>query len=159
MLVFSFSLVAGTTFAIGAWVISRTVQDYLAEATTERVNRDMRLAQALYEVKLREVATIADRLALDPLVHAGLAQVAQGDAAGRALLDRCVANELAAPLSSGNHFVAILDHRGQTAAARRRPTDGGPARAVAAGDWSALEIVAEALGQGRAVAATEVLPA
>jgi len=43
-LVISFSLVAATTFAIGAWVISRTTQDYLAEAMTERVNRDMRLA-------------------------------------------------------------------------------------------------------------------
>ena len=81
VLVISFSLVAATTIAVGTWVISRTIRDYLAEAMTERVERDMRLAEGFYSAKLREVAGIADRLALDPQVRSGLAgAAAQGGA-------------------------------------------------------------------------------
>lgn len=159
VLVISFSLVAAMTFAIGAWVIARTIQDYLAGATTERVNRDMRLAQALYEAKLREVAGIADRLALDPLVHQGLLQNAGGDDAGRSLLDKRIVNELAAPLSDGNHFVAILGTDGRAVAARMLPAIGRTPQVVEGGDWSTLPIVRQALWHGQAVASTEVLPA
>ena len=158
VLVISFSLVAATTFAIGAWVISRTIQDYLAEAMTERVNRDMRLAEALYDVKLREVAGITDRLALDPVVRESLAQAGRGEAAGQTLLDKRIANELAAPLSGGNHFVAILNADGRAVAARLLPTASEPTRAVEGGDWSALAVIKQALSARRANAATEVLP-
>ena len=157
-LVISFSLVAATTFAIGAWVISRTTQDYLAEAMTERVNRDMRLAEALYDVKLREVAGITDRLALDPVVRDGLAQVERCDVAGPLLLDKRIANELAAPLSGGNHFVAILDADGRAVAARLLPIAGGMARPVEGGDWGAATIIKQALTSRKANATTEVLP-
>ena len=85
VLVISFSLVAATTIAVGTWVISRTIRDYLAEAMTERVDRDMRLAEGLYAAKLREVAGIADRLALDPQVRERLAQANSGQAAQSAL--------------------------------------------------------------------------
>ena len=158
VLVISFSLVAATTFAIGAWVISRTIQDYLTEAMTERVNRDMRLAGALYDVKLREVAGITDRLALDPVVRDGLAQAARGEGAGQTLLDKRIANELAAPLSGGNHFVAILNADGRAVAARLLPTAREPTRAVEGGDWRALAVIQQALSARRANAATEVLP-
>lgn len=159
VLVISFSLVAAMTFAIGAWVISRTVQDYLAEATTARVNRDMRLAQTLYEVKLREVAGIADRLALDPAVREGLAQASRGEHGGSLLLDKRILNELTAPLSGGNHFVAILDADGRAVAARLLPNAGGPPRPVEGGDWRSLPIIQRALVAGQATAATEVIPA
>ena len=39
-LVVSFTLVAAFTIGVGAWVISRTINDYLAEAMNERVARD-----------------------------------------------------------------------------------------------------------------------
>ena len=155
VLVISFSLVAAATIAIGSWVISRTIQDYLADAMTERVNRDMRLAEALYAVKLREVAGITGRLALDSLVREGLLQVGQDDRAGRMLLDKRLANELAAPLSGGNHFVAILNHDGRAVAARLLPTAGGVARVVEGGDWSSLAIIQQALSGGAAASAVE----
>ncbi len=159
VLVVSFSLVAAITFAIGAGVIARTIQDYLAGATTERINCDMRLAQALYTAKLREVAGIADRLAPDSLVREGLAQAAGGNAAGRTLLDQRIANELAVPLSDGNYFVAVLNADGHALAARLLPAANGPLRAVDGGDWSTLPIIRQVWRQGRGIAATEVLPA
>ena len=153
VLVISFSLVAATTIAVGTWVISRTIRDYLAEAMTERVERDMRLAEGLYAAKLREVAGIADRLALDPQVRSGLA-----GAAAQSALDARIGNELAAPLSGGNHFVAVLDDAGLVRAARMLPTEGGASRPAESGDWSALPVVKRALESGQASAATEVIP-
>jgi len=153
VLVISFSLVAATTIAVGTWVISRTIRDYLAEAMTERVERDMRLAEGLYAAKLREVAGIADRLALDPQVRSGLADVAAQPA-----LDARIGNELAAPLSGGNHFVAVLDGAGLVRAARMLPTAGGASRPAGSGDWRALPVVKRALESGQASAATEVIP-
>lgn len=59
VLVIAFSLVAAFTILIGAGAISRTIRDYLAVAMTERVERDMQLAQALYqEVAAVDTATI-----------------------------------------------------------------------------------------------------
>jgi two-component system, NtrC family, sensor kinase len=156
VLVISFSLVAAATIAVGTWVISRTIRDYLAEAMTERVDRDMRLAEGLYAAKLRELAGIADRLALDPQVRNGLAQAQ--DAAAQSALDARIGNELAAPLSGGNHFVAVLDGAGLVRAARLLPTAGGASRSETGGDWSALPVVKRALETGQASAATEVLP-
>ncbi|MCX7668625.1 MAG: cache domain-containing protein, partial [Anaerolineae bacterium] len=159
VLVVSFSLVAAMTFTIGAWVIARTIQDYLAGAMAERVNRDMRLAQALYEGRLRELAGMTDRLALDSLVQQALSSSRSGGDAAPALLDQRIANELAVVLSNGNRFVAILDADGRAVAARLLPTVGGPARSVDGGDWSTLPIVRLALREGRAIASTEVWPA
>jgi two-component system NtrC family sensor kinase len=153
VLVISFSLVAATTIAVGTWVISRTIRDYLAEAMTERVDRDMRLAEGLYAAKLREVAGIADRLALDPQVRAGLS-----NAQDAAALDARIGNELTAPLSGGNHFAAILDDAGLVRAARLLPTEGGVSRPAGSGDWSTLPVVQRALATGQASAATEVIP-
>jgi two-component system NtrC family sensor kinase len=158
MLVISFSLVAATTIAVGTWVISRTIRDYLAEAMTERVARDMRIAEELYRVKLRAVAGIADRLAIDPLVHEQLAGIRPDSAVARGALDRRIANELAAPLSGGNHFVAILDREGNTVASRLLPTKGGPSQPQAGGDWSSLAVVKRALQEAKASASTEVIP-
>jgi two-component system NtrC family sensor kinase len=157
VLVISFSLVAATTIAVGTWVISRTIRDYLAEAMTERVDRDMRLAESMYTTKLREVAGIADRLALDPRVREQLG-LSRGQPGAAIPLDGTIADELAAPLSRGNHFVAILDGEGRSLAARTLPTEGGVSRAADGGDWSALPAVKQALQTGRASAATEVIP-
>lgn len=158
MLVISFSLVAATTIAVGTWVISRTIRDYLAEAMTERVARDMRIAEELYRVKLRAVAAIADRLALDPSVRERLAETGPDHAALPEFLGNHIAIELAAPLSGGNHFVAILDSRGNALAARLLPTTGGGSQPQDKGDWSALAVVQRALQAGQANASTEVIP-
>ena len=153
VLVISFSLVAATTIGVGTWVISRTIRDYLAEAMTERVERDMRLAEGFYAAKLREVAGIADRLR-----SIRRSQRAGRRSGGQAALDARIGNELAAPLSGGNHFVAVLDDAGLVRAARMLPTAGGASRPAENGDWSASPVVRRALESGQASAATEVIP-
>jgi len=67
-LVVAFSLVAALSFGVGAWVISRTIDQYLVTSMTERVSRDMRLAQAFYADHLKWIEDTAARLANDKRV-------------------------------------------------------------------------------------------
>ncbi len=162
VLVISFSLVAATTILIGAGVISRTIQDYLAEAMTERVNRDMQLAEALYNIRLQEISGAAHRLALDPLVVQGLAELTGDRSRALALIDRQIANKVAVQALAGNHLIAVLDGKGDLLAGRLISATGeqstleGTAANV---HWADLPIVKAAVQQRTILAATEVMPA
>ncbi|MCJ7535504.1 MAG: hypothetical protein MUO57_08225, partial [Anaerolineales bacterium] len=78
VLVFSFALVAVLTVSLSAAAISRVIGNYLKAAEIERVDRDMDLADAFYNLKLDETAAISHRLVLDPLVVQNFADAASG---------------------------------------------------------------------------------
>ncbi|MCX8061154.1 MAG: cache domain-containing protein [Anaerolineales bacterium] len=67
-LVVAFSLVAALSIGVGAWVISRTIDQYLITTMTERVSRDMRLAQAFYNDHLTWIEDAAVRMANDAMI-------------------------------------------------------------------------------------------
>ncbi len=157
MLVISFSVVSATTIAVGTYVISRTIRDYLAEAMTERVNRDMHLAETLYQIKLRDVAGIAHRLALDPIVTENLAQARAGNAASRAIIDRQIANKITVLALGGNHFIAVLDADGNVLAGRLVSGTGEHAAVSGGGNWASLPIVKDGFRNRQTLAATEVI--
>ncbi|MCX6028989.1 MAG: cache domain-containing protein, partial [Chloroflexi bacterium] len=157
VLVISFSLVSATTIAVGTYVISRTIRDYLAEAMTERVNRDMHLAETLYQIKLRDVAGIAHRLALDPIVTENLAKARAGDAAARTIIDRQIANKITVLALGGNHFIAVLDADGNVLAGRLVSGTGEHAPVVGGGNWAGLPIVKDGFQNRQTLAATEVI--
>jgi len=70
VLIASFALVAALTVGLNTLVISRVINDYLAAVRADRVERDMKLADAFYQLKLDEIAAISHRLVLDPWVVA-----------------------------------------------------------------------------------------
>ena len=72
VLIASFALMAAVTVSLNTLVISRVINDYMAEAKADRVARDMKLADAFYQLKLDEVAAISHRLVLDPWVRVNL---------------------------------------------------------------------------------------
>lgn len=161
VLVISFSLVAAITILIGNGVISRTIQDYLAEAMAERVNRDMQLAEALYNIRLQEIAATAHRLALDPLVVESLPEVGQDDGRALAVIDRQIANKVAVQALAGNHLIAVLDNHGNMLTGRLISPTGEQTRlAGPSGNthWANLPIVKAVLSQRALLAATEVIP-
>ena len=55
ILIVSFALVAAITVGLNALVISRVINQYLAQAQDARVQRDMDLAKAFYQEKLNEI--------------------------------------------------------------------------------------------------------
>ena len=161
VLVVSFSLVAATTILVGAGVTSRVIRNYLAEASTERVNRDMQLAEALYNIRLQEIASAAHRLALDPLVLSGLAELTSDRSHALAVIDKQIANKVAVQALVGNHLIAVLNPDGKLLAGRLISATGEQSMLDGLGDkvnWTNLPIVQAALRQRALVAATEVLP-
>jgi len=157
-LVVSFTLVAAFTIGVGAWVISRTINDYLGETMNERVARDAHLAQAIYDTNRDEVASIAYNLASDPAIASNLTAASGGSQAARQMMDARIMALLSTPALSGNHFVALLDPQGNILTARLLSPDGTRSTVASTGNWGMLPIVQEALASDRSLAATEVIP-
>ena len=78
-LILSFVVVAAVALLTSTLAISRTIHDYLKDAQGERVDRDMKLATAFYDIKLTDIAGIAQRLTLDDRVVSNLESASEGD--------------------------------------------------------------------------------
>ena len=134
VLILSFSLVAALTVVIGASATSRVIEDYLSSAESERVDRDMELAQAFYQLKLDEVAAISHRLVLDPWVIDNAVPAAQGDPAALDLIDSQIENKITVLALGGTHLIALLDEQGGLVVGRvLSPRDPHPSLPLAGG--------------------------
>ncbi len=158
VLVVAFSLVAATTILIGAGAISRTIRDYLAVAMTERVERDMHLAQALYQSWLADIAEMTYHVALSPLVVQNLASAKEGEGQALAIVEQEIARVIHAEAIEGNHLVAVLDTEGNFLTGSWVSATGATTALRNAGNWSGLPIVKTVLRSGAKVTATEVIP-
>jgi two-component system NtrC family sensor kinase len=157
-LVVSFTLVAAFTIGIGAWVTSRTISNYLADAMNERVARDAYLAQSIYNTNRDDVAGIAYNLANDPTITANMTAAGNGDETALQVIDARIADLLRVPALGGNLFVAILDTQGNILTARVLSATGDQTIVTSAGNWGTLSIVQDAIENTRSIAATEVIP-
>lgn len=158
VLVVSFSLVAAMTIGIGAWVTSRIINNYLAGAMSERITRDMHLAETFYDIKLRDISGIARRLALDPIVIDNMTVVSRDEAASRLAIDRQIANKVSVLALGGSHFVAVLDANGDVVAGRLVSAAGDQSLVLSGGNWAGLPIVQQSLASRQSLASTEVVP-
>ena len=157
-LVISFTLVAAFTIGVGAWVISQTINDYLSETMKERVDRDVHLAELIYNTSLDNVTGLAYNLANDPTVVANMTAVRNGEKSALQALDGRIAELLGAPALEGNHFVAILDTQGNILVARTLSANGDQSGMEFTGNWGILPIIQDAIADARGIAATEIVP-
>ena len=158
VLVISFSLIAASTFAIGSWVITQTINDYLSNAMNERVARDMHLAAAVYDLKLREIEGIAARISKDSLIINNLEKAAQGEAVST-IIDQQIAGELSSPGLQGNHVILVLDNDGNVVAGQLQSATGERQKLLSGANWKSLDLVKEVLASGNPIVATGVIPA
>jgi two-component system NtrC family sensor kinase len=159
VLILSFSLVAALTVVIGASATSRVIEDYLSSAETERVDRDMELARAFYQLKLDEVAAISHRLVLDPWVVESAVAAAGGDSAALDVVDSQIENKITVLALGGTHLIALLDDQGDLVVGRVLSPDGTLSPLRMGGSWGKLPIVAAALDGGREQRGTEIVSA
>lgn len=159
VLVACFALVAALTVGLGTLVTSRVINDYLAQAETERVARDMDLAAAFYHLKLDEVAAISHRLVLDPWVVDNLPTAAAGAPDALRVIDQQITNKITVLALGGTHLIAVLDVDGNILAGRVLSLASDLSPLLAQGNWGTLPIVQAALTTGQEQAATEILSA
>jgi len=159
VLVACFSLVAALTVGLNAVVVSRVIQDYLADAENDLVARDMNLADAFYQLKLDEVAAISRRLVLDPWVIQSLPDACQGKSEALDIIDQQITNKIAVLALGGTHFIAVLDAEGNILVGRVVSPEKQLSPMISGGNWGHLSIVEEVLSSGSERAATEIIPA
>jgi two-component system NtrC family sensor kinase len=159
VLILSFSLVAALTVVSGTWAIFRVIEDYLSLAEEARVGRDMHLAEAFYQLKLDEVATMSRRLVIDRWIVNNAAAAHAGDRAAIAQIDEEIRNKIAVSALGGTHLIALLDAQGNLVTGRVLTADGSLSPLLGGCAWGSLPIVEAALSSGQEQKGTEVIPA
>jgi two-component system NtrC family sensor kinase len=157
-LVFSFTLVAALTIAVGTWVISNTINNYLSRVMNERVARDAHLAVTFYDLRLREISSVVSQLSSDPTIADNLEAATSGNDAARQALEAEILARVRGGMPGVSCFVAILDTRGAVMAGALSSTDGSQTAVTPGGNWGGLPIVRDALAGKEILASTEIIP-
>ncbi|MGE5073561.1 MAG: cache domain-containing protein, partial [Anaerolineae bacterium] len=159
VLVTSFVFVAIVTAVLNTLVISGVIDDYLTSAQTDRVGRDMNLADGLYQQKLKDIAGIAERTAADPAVMQSLPSAALGDPVARDVINRVMTRNLTVPWFGSSGMGLVLDGTGNIIVARSLSSSGQISEPFEHGNWRSLPIVADAMSSSASISGTEVIPA
>lgn len=157
-LVISFTLVAALTIGVGTWVISRTIDTYLAEAMEERIARDIHLAETFYNLKLNQLSGIASRLSLHPHVIGSIETANQRDRQALEIIDEEIYNKGLGLTLGGNHFIIVLNAEGEVLIGRLITSEGDQIPLISGGNWSELPIITQVQEQEVTIASTEVIP-
>jgi two-component system NtrC family sensor kinase len=158
ILVIAFVLTTGITIAVGVPFINNAINNYLVDAEDERVGRDMDLANAFYDLKLKDTSATAGRLAWARDVRNSLIAAGQGDREAIETLEEAIDNEIATLSPGAQRFVVVTDSQGSSITGGVVSSE--QYRRVAPHmNWASLSIVSTVLTTHRAQAATEVISA
>ena len=158
VLIASFVLVAALAGGLNALVTSKVINEYLLNAQTDRLQRDLDLTNGFYQQKLNAVNSLSQFVALDPQTVAALPAALKGDQAEIQAIDRVVFRMITSPVLDGTRVVVILDTNGNILTGRVSPADGKISYPFTSGNWGGLPIVAEVLSSKKSIASTEVIP-
>lgn len=162
VLIVGFALTAGIAVVVGTPLNYRAIDSYLQDAQDKRVGRDMDLANAFYDLKLRDMSTMAGRLAAVRMVRHNLVAAHEGDSPdGRAAMqaiEEQIENEISNLTPGAQRFVIVTDAEG-TAITGHVASDGLSNPIIPNADWASLPIVHSTLKSGQPQSATEVMPA
>ncbi len=158
VLMASFIFIAIVAAALNTLVISRVINDYLTSAQASRVDRDMDLANSLYQEKLKEVIAMSAEAASDPQTRANLSAAAAGDPVARAQIDNVLSQKISVPMVGSSELVLVLDGNGNVVIGRVLFANRGLSDPFFYGNWGLLPIVADTLSSRKPVAGTEVIP-
>ena len=159
VLIVSFVFVAILTAVLNTAVISRLINDYLAQSQADRVARDMNLADGLYQQKLQEVEGIGQRMASDPQTISNLDAAFQGNTDALGEIDQVISRKITVPSLGSSELVLILDRKGNILIGRVLSSNGQLSSPLLKGNWGSLPIVADSLSSLKPIKGTEVLPA
>ncbi|MBE0409151.1 MAG: cache domain-containing protein [Anaerolineales bacterium] len=159
VLVVTFSTIAVLTITIGAWVISRTIGDYLTVAMNERIDRDMHLAQVFYNQRLAKVEEISGRIAIDSLVIENVHELFDGNHHSYQQILQQIHNNLFMTEMGGNYLVFVQNRSGDLLAGANVLMENGQLQALEpTKEWESLEVIESATDKGIRITSTEVIP-
>ena len=157
-LVFAFTIVSAITIGIGALVISYTINNYLETAMDERISRDIRLAQSFYDLSLREVRRIAERIAANQVIAENLEAAGNEDPVALDWLQEQLQQEAGSTTIGGGIFIAVINVEGDLISGHLITPDNQTTRITGDGGWVDLPVVQQAISEGMPIASTEIIP-
>ena len=112
VLIASFVLVAVLAAGLNAIVTSRVINEYLLNAQTDRLQRDLDLTNGFYQQKMNAVISLSQFVALDPQTVAYLPAALDGVQESMQTIDQVVNRLIAAPVLDGTRLVVVLNSNG-----------------------------------------------
>lgn len=152
-------LVAALTGVLNALFISRVINDYLTNAQSDRVARDLDLANGFYRLKLQDITGIAERAAVDTVMIGNINAAANGNALALWNIDHLLVRKLTVPAVEGSHSVLVLSRDGDILLARTVLADGEMLPSMGGGNWGRLTIVADVMSSAQSLSGAEIIPA
>lgn len=159
ILVLGFMLTAVITIGTSTWMTYTVINRYLKDAQDARVGRDMNLAEAFYDLKVRDIRSMAGRLAASGTVRYNVTAASQGETPATRVLEESIDNELRNLPPNTKRFVVITDARGFSVAGQVLAEKNQYRPTLLHTDWSSLPIIAMALNSGQIQSGTEAIPA
>ena len=156
-LVFSFTMVAALTIALGSWVISKTITAYLADAMDERVAQDIQCAKTFYLMRQQGLRHSANQLSLSNTLLESFAAAEAGDLQALDRVNSKLLTVLGDASMQGNRTAALLDRNGRVVTGLVIDEEIKARTILPGADWSNFDPVAAALGNGEILSATEVI--
>ena len=152
-------LVAILTGIFNVLLISRVINDYLANAQADRVARDMDLTNGFYQLKLQDVSGIGERAAVDTQMVDNISAAIDGDSAALKNVDQVLSRKITVPALAGTQAILVLDRNGGIVVARTVSSNGQLSSAYLTGNWGSLPIVKDVLVSDQPLTGTEIIPA
>lgn len=159
MLIASFVLIATLVVGLNALATSRVIKEYLLNAQTDRLERDLDLVNGFYQQKMNDVISISRLVALDPQTIEYFPTDRDATAANIYLVDQVISRLITTSSLDGTRTVVVIDHQGNFIAGRSVDATGVLSSIITKGNWAELPIVAESLATAEPISATEVIPA
>ena len=157
-LVFSFTLVAALTIALGSWVTSRAITAYLAGAMDESVAQDIHCARLFYTTRQEVLTHAANQLVLSNTIIELFKDAEEGDPDALQRIDQKLLTAINEDTLKGNHSAALLDRDGRVITGLVSDEDLNVEGISGGADWSEFNIVKSVLELGFGFSATEVIP-
>ncbi|MGQ9599868.1 MAG: cache domain-containing protein [Anaerolineae bacterium] len=157
ILILGFMLTAAITIGASTGLTYTVINKYLENAQDARVGRDMNLAEAFYDLKLKDIQSMAGRLAALHAVRYNLTAASRDEPLAIRALEESIDNELSNLPPSTKRFVIITDAQGLSVAGQvlaekqHHPT-------LRHTNWSSLPIITTALSTNQIQSGTEVIP-
>ncbi len=159
ILIFSFVLMTAITILVSTQITLSIINRYLADSRDERLGRDMKLAEAFYDLKRQDLASGAERISASSIVRDNLQAAVQRDPAALQALRQEINNEISILSPDTHRFIIIIDAKGLAVDGRVTSKLGRTGLFQVNTDWSQVAIVRAALAGGQPQIAPEILPA
>ncbi len=158
VLIGSLALVAVLTGVLNTVVISQVINNYLADAQSDRVARDLDLANGFYHLKMQDISGIGERAAVDTELVDNIRPALQGNQGALQRVDQALIRKLNIPSAGSSQAILVVDVNGNILDARSLDLNEQMSPPFSSGNWGSLPIVEQALSTSQAISGTEVIP-